>query len=348
MFAADVSADGRTVVGRGREAGAAFRWTSAGGIAGLGEPAGVFISDAHSVSDDGSVVAGSLTFLRSPGAPPDQAFRWTSGDGLRPLGVVPGRTWSGGSGMSADGKVIVGNSGSDAFRWSEEGGFDVIANGWAEAASADGSVIAGTLLTSPDMREAYRWTESSGAVGIGSLVPGGNTFGRAISSDGSIIAGTSFANNQYEAFLWTEAAGMIGLGSIPGGESMAHAVSDDGSIVIGDTSSGALSPFMWTPGSGMRSLTDVLNNNYGIADQLTGWRLLNALGMSPDGRFMVGGGLHNGRLEAWLLDRGLNPPEIEPPPMIPIPEPSTFAMVGVILLFITVAKRHRLAARFRT
>lgn len=350
QFATDVSADGHTVVGRalaapgGTAVAVAYRWTSSGGVALLDSPTGLWFSDAAAVSNNGSVVVGNLTFQPGPGSPPGQGFRWTSGTGTQPLGASPGRSWSGVSDISGDGSVVVGFSGGngpglDAFRWTPGGGYQVIANGWANAASHDGSVIAGTLSTSPTGNEAFRWTEATGAVGLGSLVPGGNTLGRAISSDGSIIVGSSYAAGSYEAFMWTEATGLFGLGSLPGGQSTANAVSDDGSIVIGDTSSGALSPFIWTPTSGMRSLTDVIATDYGAADQLQGWRLVQALGMSPDGRFMVGEGLHDGHLEAWLLDRGLTPPPVEPP-ILPIPEPSTYAACGALLLGLAIARRR--------
>jgi probable HAF family extracellular repeat protein len=57
----DVSADGSVLVGRASSASGAeaFRWTSGGGMVGLGDlPGGGFESTAEAVSADGSTVVG--------------------------------------------------------------------------------------------------------------------------------------------------------------------------------------------------------------------------------------------------------------------------------------------------
>ena len=135
-----VSADGSVVVGYGSSASGetAFRWTSGGGMVGLGDlPGGIFQSDAHSVSADGSVVVGNST-----SASGFEAFRWTSGGGMVGLGDLPGGIFS----------------------------------STAESISADGSVIVGVGnldLASFTTAEAFRWTSGGGMVGLGDL-PGGD------------------------------------------------------------------------------------------------------------------------------------------------------------------------------
>ena len=63
-YASDVTADGSVVVGVGRIIASggpseAFRWTSGGGMVGLGDlPGGNYQSGASGVSADGSVVVG--------------------------------------------------------------------------------------------------------------------------------------------------------------------------------------------------------------------------------------------------------------------------------------------------
>jgi len=57
-----VSADGSTVVGRGKSPSGieAFRWTADDAMVGLGDlPGGDFLSEANAVSADGSVVVGA-------------------------------------------------------------------------------------------------------------------------------------------------------------------------------------------------------------------------------------------------------------------------------------------------
>ena len=64
----------------------AFRWTSGGGMAGLGDfLGGNTFSTALGVSADGSIIAGYG--VSASGA---EAFRWTSGGGLVGLGNLPG------------------------------------------------------------------------------------------------------------------------------------------------------------------------------------------------------------------------------------------------------------------
>ena len=121
---------------------------------------------------------------------------------MQGLGYLPGETWSSAHDVSADGSVVVGTSDTP-----------------------EGS-----------QGEAFRWTESSGMVGIGDL-PGGGSQSQAygVSTDGSVVVGQGSAVSGYEAFRWTQSGGMVGLGDLPGGEldSWAFGVSADGSVVVG-------------------------------------------------------------------------------------------------------------------
>ncbi|MCA2665657.1 MAG: hypothetical protein IM486_14370 [Microcystis sp. M114S2] len=86
--------------------------------------------------------------------------------------------------------------------------------------------------------EAFRWTQTTGIVGLGDL-PGGifNSSATAVSANGSIVVGRGgvISVNNSEAFRWTQATGMVGLGDLPGGSfnSIAWGVSADGSVVVG-------------------------------------------------------------------------------------------------------------------
>jgi probable HAF family extracellular repeat protein len=110
--AAGVSADGSTVVGYGGTSGftgvRAFRWTSAGGMVGLGAPSGM-ASRAYGVSGDGTVVVGIITS-------PDHAMLWTPSLGMLDLNTylpslqldLTGWTLTTANGVSLDGRTIVG------------------------------------------------------------------------------------------------------------------------------------------------------------------------------------------------------------------------------------------------
>ena len=110
-----VSADGSAVVGLGSSASGfeAFRWTSGGGMVGLGDLAGgSFFSIANGVSADGSVVVG-----QGLSASGNEAFIWDDANGMQNLQSVlesqlgldlTGWTLSNASSVSADGLTIVG------------------------------------------------------------------------------------------------------------------------------------------------------------------------------------------------------------------------------------------------
>ena len=173
-----VSGNGSVVVGRSTSASGigAFRWTSSGGMVGLGDlPGGDFGGTAYDVSTDGSVIVGSST-----SASGIEAFRWTSEDGMIGLGDLPGGDfYSLATGVSSDGMVVVGYSKSDS--------------GW----------------------EAFLWTGEGGMIGLGDLPGGGfESRARGVSADGSVIVGSSDSDSGFEAFRWTREGGMQTIASI--------------------------------------------------------------------------------------------------------------------------------------
>src|SRR5262249_41176214 len=146
---AAVSSDGSVIVGSdailvGQAGGVdtrqnvPFRWTSGGGMVGLGSLGAGVPGTATGISDDGSVVVGSGQFGFS------EAFRWTSSGGMVGLGDLAGGTFrSAATGVSGDGSVVVGSSSSGNVTY-----FGV--NG-----------------------EAVRWTSGGGMLGLGYLPGGG-------------------------------------------------------------------------------------------------------------------------------------------------------------------------------
>ena len=129
-YAFDLSADGSTVVGRGRSVDGdieAFRYTDDTGMLGIGHLPGGSYSDAYGVSADGAAVVGFANSSNTTSGLGWEAFLWTKSGGIQGLGdLAGGRFWSDARSVSADGSTVVGFgysiSGREAFRWTSAGG----------------------------------------------------------------------------------------------------------------------------------------------------------------------------------------------------------------------------------
>jgi len=339
-----VSADGSVVVGR--SSFQAFRWTSDGGMVGLGDlPAGSFDSVASTVSADGAVVVG-----RGNSTSGLEAFRWTSGS-MVGLGTLPGWPGSWASSVSADGSVVVGYSFDSgflghAFRWTTGGGMVGLgtlagkSGSYAQGTSADGSVVVGyssdSILALDSGGQAFRWTSGDGMVGLGTLPGGSGSAAYAVSADGSVVVGASGSASGSQAFRWTAGGGMVSLGDLPGGAfwPSARGVSADGSVVVGLTTNPFFGPgaFYWTADGGMRALWDVLLS-HGIDPAADGWtKLSGAVAISADGSTIVGSGTRNFITEAFVA-------------VIPtiVPEPAVEALALLGVSSILLVRRRSLA-----
>lgn len=317
-----VSGDGTAIAGRNYFHGEpraytsqAFVWTKRDGLVAVPFlPGGSCSNSIAGLSDSGEVLVGS-----SESAVGFQAFVWTRSTGTTGLGCLPGKTYSVGQGISADGTVIVGQSGRpgspqtiEGFRWTKQEGMTGLGflPGMTEddalSVSADGQVIIGTTYGGDCNGQAFRWTRATGIVGLGFL-PGQNySFARALSADGSVVAGdaqVSWRSPARQAFRWTESGGMVGLGFLSGGGnySIVLGLSDDGTRLAGASDSAeGIQAYLWTEAEGMRSVRDVLVNDYGV--DLAGWTLLAAT-LSADGQTLTGRGLNpSGQEEGWVAD----------------------------------------------
>ena len=146
---------------------------------------------------------------------------------------------------------------------------------YAQAISADGSVVVGNAEIAGGNNRAFRWT-SAGMVDLGTF--GGNySTANAVSADGSVVVGYAYnASNQYHAFRWTS-AGMVDLGTLGGNYSYAYRASADGSVVVGESEiAGSQNrAFRWTS-AGMVDL-GTFGGNYSYA-----------IDVSADGSVVVG------------------------------------------------------------
>ncbi len=311
-----ISADGSVIVGDSAVASGmeAFRWTESGGMVGLGYiPGGLSYSTARGVSGDGSVVVGNSDFGGILGFQP---FRWTSAGGMLAIIDPPVQGGSAADAVSADGIAVVGvlpnGSGSEeGFRWTSTEGFvelgDLPGGSFAtfpQDVSADGSVVVGSAFSdSLQGLEAFRWTSTGGMVGLGEL-PGGpiRSVATAVSADGSIVVEYSDVASGSQAFRWTSSGGMVAFGDPPvdGKSFLPWDVSADGSVTVGRMAdvSGAREAVIWMKSGSAKLLTNVLVANG--ATGLAGWTLIEATGISADGKWVAGWGINpNGFNEAF-------------------------------------------------
>jgi probable HAF family extracellular repeat protein len=165
--------------------------------------------------------------------------------------------------------------------------------------SADGSVVVGVSAAAAGL-EAFRWTETTGMVGLGTL--GGKEYqstAAGVSADGSIVVGASSSaksGSNNEAFLWTEETGMVGLGDLPGGDfsSGASGISADGSVIVGTSDSRVSNigeAFLWTASTGLVGL--------GVPDETHPVAASAGDNISADGRVVVGSASTANGLEAF-------------------------------------------------
>ncbi|MFZ2652566.1 MAG: hypothetical protein WA210_20890 [Burkholderiaceae bacterium] len=317
-----VSADGNTVVGMSLTASGseAVRWTIAGGIVSIGElPGGLYGATAYGVSADGKTIVGGSQSERSGFYV--EAFRWTEAGGMQALGGLGAWTSSWATGVSADGTTVIGVSFGDGkpsnpFRWTSTSGMQGLAAELspvpisANGVSADGSTVVGSEHSNTFQGTPYRWTASTGMQFLESLDGLGGA-ANAVSADGRTVVGTVFGPEAMAA-RWIDGA-VLGLGYLGTVSVISEGlgVSADGNVAVGYARliSGAGPPttaFVWTPARGMRSLENLLRNEYGL--DLANRQLDGATGVSNDGRTIVGNGFNpSGFPEGWVVKLNVPP-----------------------------------------
>ncbi len=257
-------------------------------LRGVGDlPGGSVHSTAWGISPDGSVVVGGSTSDLWM-----EAYRWQAGV-MSGLGDLPdGPDNSCALAVSADGAVIVGEGNyypviatSEAFRW-EDGvmsGLDVLCPGsFAMGVSADGTIVVGAIGSDGLAREAFRWTEAEGMVGLGDSAGQGEQFqcAYAVSADGTVIVGAGRTSSGQEAFRWVNGVASP-LGDLGGSSTHSSGATDcsaDGSILVGyGRSAQGIEAMRWQDG--------VMS---GLGDLPGGTHFGFAFAVSADGSIVVG------------------------------------------------------------
>ncbi len=202
----DMSADGTVIVGRGAPSsdacGGAFIWSVATDQVTLCDlPGGQRDCTANGISADGTIVVG-----HGFGDTGIQAVKWVNGGPAQPIGVG---VISYAHGISADGSTIVGQRGSpaSAFVVGPGGGPNAGPNSLAKAASSDGSVIVGTASS-----QAFRWSQVDGLQLLGDLPGGSvSSQAMDVTGDGSVVVGFGSTDEGSRAFIWDAEKGIRSL-----------------------------------------------------------------------------------------------------------------------------------------
>ncbi len=196
-------------------------------------------------------------------------------------------------------------------------------------------MVGGSVVSGSNDYLPFRWTSGTGMVSLGTLPGGtatGGNRGYGVTPDGNTIVGTTSSTLSLaqvtigEAFRWTSGGGMVALGTLNGGlhRSEALNVTADGGTIVGyanDGLTGSNSAYVWTSGTGMKILWQLLLDE-AIKPAATGWTVLQkASAISSDGRYITGYGTRSGNTEAFIVDLG---------PAEPVPEASTWAAAGFL------------------
>ncbi|OBU04139.1 autotransporter domain-containing protein [Morganella psychrotolerans] len=198
------------------------------------------------ISADGNVITGSIRDMSSGGV--SRAYIYNTDTGYLYLSDDSSFEETSSNAVSGDGKTMVGIADSRAFRFSEEKGFSLLdsadtAFSSANGVNKDGSVIVGRSTNKQKNLQAFKYTDSTGVVSLGSLIKDnkGESSASAISSNGLVTVGWSVANenDDMHAFRHTDIEGMRDLGTLRkdnSGFSMASSVSRDGQFIVGSSS----------------------------------------------------------------------------------------------------------------
>ena len=261
------------------------------------------------ISDDGSVLLGSLPGLVDPVA--EEAAIWTEADGWTRLGYLPNAGFcpsrSNGYELSGDGTIAVGLSwdgcSGRGFIWTAADGMQQLENmalggNRASIVSSDGSVIAGFAQGSTRTPTMWDGITRQGTLLDPTLQTGGEFYG--MRDDGSVLLGAwDQGGGTFEAgMLVNGVASKIGNGAIlPGWSGIPMDIADNGTIVGFDILLGNRRAWIQPNGNGSLQLAKTYLNALGAGiPSSTSLQVLQAI--STDGTAIIG---HTGGLGAFLI-----------------------------------------------
>ncbi len=338
-----ISDDGLVVVGASQTAQgfAGFRWTRARGMRLIDGSASPYVdTTAYGVSPDGNWVVG----LAFPSGGDFNAYRWSEATGLDILPDLPGDFDIGyAEAASFGGEVVVGiGIGESGYvqptYWDANGNVHRIGNfegnaTFAADVSADGRIIVGQGVADEGSLRAFRWTNEEGILFLEGFPSASSTQAVAVSLDGGTIAGLASVGSTVESFLWTDDFGITRLTSIDRADTTyVMDLSGDGSMCVGyvfEFNVGA-DAVVWRNGK-IQILQQMLEEEFGLGNSLSGWKLLSASSISGNGRAITGYGVNpQGNQEAWVVY---------------LPEPSSLTLWSLFAMglgLFLICKRHNL------
>ncbi len=305
--ARDVSFDGTVVAGTYTDSNGqqrAFRWTSTNGMQDIGTLGGNS-AVVYGLSANGQYIVGESK--RADGQ--SRAFIW------RPnlMSQIPQPETTGNyscaGDVSLDGHVVVGHYRDPVSNRMRAFRYEVLNNQFVTLPILDpfyshygwGVSPAGNFVAGLANDNAVRWTYTSNGSFIQDLgLPPNRTraVGQRVNNSGTVVG---WADSPATAFRYTQSGGMQLLSTPTGGISFAYDVSEQ-NIVVGWVAAPLARAARWDA----NGVLDNLNQTY--AAILCNSVLIHANGISPDGRYIVGWGSHNGVAQAFLLDTQGTPP----------------------------------------
>jgi probable HAF family extracellular repeat protein len=294
----------------------AFSWSSASGMQDLTIDPNVPPIVGFGINNSGQVVG-----LASNGGL--GGFLWSSQSGLQLLAFDSSRVALFASAINDSGQIVgsyccapIGFGGLiqrafislNGLGIVDLGGFFDQSGSAAFGVNSIGQVVGAATTSAPTLTHAFLW---SGAMQDLGALPGYNSsVARSVNDSGQVV-GYSFHDNNDNIFnitdnvneaegratLWSGSSGMQDLGTLPGmTQSQAYGINNKGQVVgysfnfVEDSRA-----FLWSSGSGMQNLSEVPEV---VA---AGWSVLYVARAINDSGQIVGWGLHNGLVRAFLL-----------------------------------------------
>lgn len=233
-------------------------------------------SQCSSVSASGQVVVGIS--WGEWGVSNDRSFRIVGNGEAQDIGTFPGAENMWATAVSGNGTTTVGlaftPTGLRGFRLRNGVFLDLgVLPGApygteAYGVSHDGSVVVGTGSSPGDLFHAFRWTQQTGMVDLGTLPGGDYSYGNAVSASGQVVVGASTSANGEQGFRWTPSTGMTQLQPIdPAVPSGAFAVSATGAFAAGYSGT---SMVRWNAAGQVQDLGTLPGGSYAVAYAISG------------------------------------------------------------------------------